>query len=60
MKFISIEQSRTYYLETEDKTCFRRCGGNWEQLYGESWETVSQKEEIILEEAFDKIAASHD
>ncbi len=59
MKIIDVRPNLTHYVDIKINQCatlyYRRNSKDcWEQLFGSSWQSVSYKEEIELEEYFQK------
>lgn len=53
MKIKSVELETSYCVDTENGEIFKRfSSGCWVQLYGESWEPLSYKDEEELEKLF--------
>ncbi len=52
MKILNIEESHAHYVKTDDGEYIRQGRGNWKQLFGESWEGVSDCSE--LDEAWEE------
>jgi len=53
MKITNVTSSLTYFITTDTDEYRRGDGGNWERLWGCSWEDIHNDSEIdVLEAAF--------